>query len=166
VADPYRTPAARGCPLCGEQLDLSQVGAIACGNGCGEWLPRAHLATILDLADLDLKPYSSGYHRERVDYRAPPCPQCARELALSWIETVPIRVCAEHGMWVAAAVRDRFTQQLAAPIARHERLVAVMELLASAEPAARRELARRILALEDQVASLTVLCATIGKTEL
>ncbi|HEY4243484.1 MAG TPA: hypothetical protein VGM88_26910 [Kofleriaceae bacterium] len=162
TGDPYRTAATNACPQCGEPLDLAVTTApIPCATGCGKWWPRAYLTKIVDLDQLGLASAAPGYQRETTGShwwkggaKAAPCPSCERELVLAWLETVPVRQCEEHGVWVTAASDGRFDMQLVAPKEHYQRIVAVIELLAANDPRARLELARRIVALEEQVAML------------
>ena len=151
--DPYRSSGGDACPQCASPLDMASGGPAPCANGCGEWLPMAYIATVFDIAELDRE---SPHHEqaESQAYQPPPCPSCERPLVRAWLKAAPVRLCAEHGVWIAAASHDRFTAQLAAPMARHQRMLALAALLAAADEGSRREVARRVIVVEDRLAVL------------
>lgn len=153
MTDPYRSSGGDACPQCSTPLERTPEGAAPCPNGCGAWLPTSYLATLFDTSEIAREAHDAEQAEGR-RYELPPCPTCGAPLIRGWLGAAPVRLCAEHGLWIAAATAARFDAQLAAPVERHRRLLALMALLSHPDEASRREIARRVLALEDRVAAL------------
>ena len=116
------------CPRC----DAALVDG-KCTSDHGEWLDAAALPAVR---------IESSH-----DAREPrlPCARCRQAMEARCWETTPFDRCS-HGVWIEGLARERFHAQLAAAI-DVEREVTRLETLLG-DPAARREVAARIVALE------------------
>ncbi len=157
MTDPYRSSGGEACPQCSTPLERSPEsivpGVAPCPNACGAWLPTTYLASLFDTSEIAREAHDAEQAEVR-RYELPPCPTCSAPLVRAWLGAAPIRMCAEHGLWVAATSAGRFDAQLAGPVARHRRLLELMALLSHPDDASRREVAKRVLALEDRVAAI------------
>jgi hypothetical protein len=117
--------------------------SFGCSRGCGEWLEIDQLRDI-DVADL-------GY----VDGRTASttfCPVCHRRLEVRIWSNAMYELCSAHGIWLEVGRRTAFHQRLAATVDGERAIREVAALFETTH--GRRELARRILALEAQALRL------------
>jgi hypothetical protein len=147
---PYRSSGGNlPCPRCGDALLLSGTSFV-CGRDCGEWLEPSSLRDLPLGGDLGV--------RQEGGPGAPPsplsCPRCGRPLdARAWGYAL-FEQCAGHGVWLAARFRSAFHMQVAAAIEEEREITALAARIDAASPEGRRELARRILAIERRLAAL------------
>lgn len=132
------------CPRC--QATLSTHGdSLLCPSGCGEWFDNE----ILPPANLDDTWGKAG-----------PCPRCSAQMGYLTLGKLTTQRCIAHGLFVTDPDRRAFFEmfreyqqqmrELRERRAAHDALVEqVMQEIA--DP---RELARRIVDLERQVAAL------------
>jgi Zn-finger nucleic acid-binding protein len=140
---PYREGAAPTCPRCGATL-LFERETFTCSRACGEWIENDWLRNQKVEGDLGLLDRRATSHTF--------CPVCRRRLEIRVLEGATFESCPSHGVWLESDRRQPFHQRLSA-LLQSER--AVRELAAQLETAhGRREVARRILALEAQLERL------------
>lgn len=121
------------CPRCREPL-VAARDAFACGRDCGEWIDAAAMPLVR------LEPASSDAREPRL-----PCAQCRQDMEPRRWATVAFDRCS-HGIWLEGVSRPRFRAQLDAAL-ETEREIARLEATLE-DPAGRRELATRLVALE------------------
>jgi hypothetical protein len=119
------------CPRCADALTHG-----ACARDCGEWIEAAALPAVR------LEPARSDAREPRL-----PCPRCGQPMEARTWGTTPYDRC-EHGVWLEGRARERFHAQLSAAIDT-EREIARLEAYL-ADPAGRRELAARLVHLEQR----------------
>jgi Zn-finger nucleic acid-binding protein len=144
VSAPYRDAAVQvACPRCGETLADNR-------DRCGEWIAMPDLEGIpLDeLGKFDqVKPL-------RAEPMPATCPLCHHEMEPRFWSDALFDVCALHGVWVDDDHRDPFAARLASIRAREREVDELAERLAT--PDGRREIARRLIALERRLSRLEV----------
>ena len=150
--DPYRSSGGNylPCPRCGDALLISGTSFV-CGRDCGEWIELSSLRELQIGADLGAR-HDSGYPEFPVS--AFHCPRCGRQMESRAWGNALFDQCAGHGIWLAARFRSVFHMRIAAALEDEREVRALAERLNVESPEARRELARRILALERRVAAL------------
>lgn len=150
TSDPYRTPDALECPRCHAALVLEQETTHVCPSGCGEWL--------------EIEALAGDQLGESWPGRGGPCARCQKPMEyLTWGKLVSER-CTVHGVWVPALHRAAFHEQVLVEREREAERQRAREVrrgvedaivdLVVTELADPRELARRIVALEREVAEL------------
>lgn len=143
MTDPYRDPPVYPCVRCDAPL-AGDADALLCAAGCGRWIERAALPDAVGkLGDLDTFTGVTGS-----------CPHCRDDLDARVWSTLRFEACNVHGIWLDAGSQPELARLLATAWARIDRITQLAELLATKKPAAYRELAERIVDLEDQVARL------------
>ena len=138
MTSPYRDGSGPPCPRCGVALAPDADGDLACTDGCGVWIAKAALETLLGTADL---------RTGRIPYwKATPLPEtkcitCQGRLDDLYAElnhrVLALGRCAQHGVWVEHGTRA----ELEAAYPRHA-------------PVALRPAEERIAQLEKRVAEL------------
>lgn len=149
---PYRGDGGSlRCPRCGDGL-LVAGSSFVCGRDCGEWV------AIASLDELELG-HELGHELmlDRPFAIKPiptPCPICDRTMVSRiWVNAL-FELCAPHGVWLDARFRAAFHMRVTAAI-ESEREVRELALRMTTEtPEGRRELARRVLALERRMLAL------------
>lgn len=147
---PYRTSGGNlPCPRCGDELLLSGTSFV-CGRDCGEWLEPPSLRDLPLGGDLGVRQEGgAGYPASALA-----CPRCGRHMeARAWGHAL-FEQCAGHGVWLAARFRSAFHMRVAAAIEEEREVAALADRIGAASPEGRRELARRILALERRILAL------------
>jgi hypothetical protein len=152
---PYRGDGGSlRCPRCGEGLLVVGLGgsSFVCAGDCGEWVG------IGSLDELELG-HELG-HELMTDrpFAIKPipaaCPVCDRRMeSRMWVNAL-FELCSLHGVWLDARFRAAFHMRVTAAI-ESEREVRELALRLSTEtPEGRRELARRVIALERRMLAL------------
>jgi hypothetical protein len=121
------------CPRCAATL-AGADGAFACARDCGEWIDSAALP------NLRMEPAGSDAREPRL-----PCARCRQDMeARTWGSILYDR-CV-HGIWLEGAARQRFHAELARAIDDDREITRLEAVLG--DPASRREVAARFVALE------------------
>ncbi len=146
MSDPYRDAAHPHCPRCSEVL-LAVGTSYVCPRDCGEWITLTSLREQVVIPELG------------TDYAAFPigtvnCPICARRMESRAWSNALFELCVAHGVWIDARFRKDFHRYIAALIADERVIAEFAERIGSATLDARRELARRIFALERRMLAL------------
>lgn len=162
--DPYRSTSSayHACPRCGDALLISGTSFV-CGRDCGEWIELGSLRTLeADLTSvLDPRTDDPAASRRRTGttsefpLSAFHCPICKRQMESRAWGNALFELCAQHGIWLAARFRSAFHLRVAAAIEDEREIRAFADRLDLTDPAARRELARRLLLLERRVRELS-----------
>lgn len=130
------------CPRCGDPL-VAAGQAFACGRDCGEWIDIAALPAVPLVRDSPgsrLDPTASDAREPRL-----PCARCNQAMEPSDWGTVAFDRCS-HGVWLEGVSRSRFRAQLDAAVETEREIARLQATLE--DPAGRRELASRLIALE------------------
>lgn len=154
MTDPYRSAPVRACPSCGEPL-VAHERSFLCDRGCGEWA--------LDPMRVVAGAEAVGALLSFEGFKDPSakCPDCGVELdGRIWGDAV-FRMCRKHGVWLEGWARARFHKTVAIHAEKLQRVAIdvddtdVRELAERlADPHARFEIARRLIALERRLAEL------------
>ena len=143
MSDPYRSVPVLRCVRC--DTELSPIGDwLACRNGCGHWMDRERLPSSID--QLGVSEAFAGVTGN--------CPRCFEDLDARTWSTLRFEACREHGIWLDRGGHYMFDELLASAQRSADRVSELADALATQSPAAFRQLAARIVALEDQVAAL------------
>lgn len=141
MSGPYRDGDTPICPRCNEALLLG-TGSSVCPRDCGEWVDEAALAG-LPLAELgSLRGAEQGARRHAK------CARCRRDMGAREWDNAEVEVCTSHGVWIDTRYRAAFHGLVAETLERERALQKMVDLLAASDPTSRRELARRLLAME------------------
>jgi len=160
--DPYRSGGSYlPCPRCGDAL-LVSGSSFVCGRDCGEWIELASLRELQIGGDLGVR---NKHRSPEAPASARHCPLCRRQMESRAWGNALFEQCAAHGIWLAARVRSAFHMRIAAALEDEREVNALAEHLDTGSPEGRRELARRILALERRVAALERRAAVRGEDE-
>lgn len=150
MSDPYREPGTPwACPRCSEPL-LASDGPRPCRADCGEWWPIELLREL----ELDRELDSEAVARSSFAYVPGRCVTCGKPMeACSWSNTL-LAQCPGHGVWLEARFRAAFHVVIDDWVEREREVRELADRLGEADDAGRRELARRLLALERRLAKL------------
>lgn len=156
---PYRTAVGDACPACAMPLAPPEADRLrACPHGCGEWAAAAFVDEHWgDTVDIQHDARLQWRHSKRV-LRCVACGEGMRKVVnLEWVA----HRCRDHGVWFEQDGAGHFEQQEAIAIASYvaerravEALAASLREACVATPTAAFALAKRVLALERQVAQL------------
>ncbi|MFN0245864.1 MAG: hypothetical protein ACKV2T_03080 [Kofleriaceae bacterium] len=154
MTDPYRSAPRRVCPSCHETL-VANGSTFLCDRGCGEWA--------MDPLRVVLGAEAVGAVLSFEGFRDPSakCPDCQIELdGRIWDDAV-FRICRKHGVWLEGWARTRFHETIATQAEKLQRVATVVDDIdvrelaeRLADPTARFEIARRLIALERRLAEL------------
>ncbi|MEO8704050.1 MAG: hypothetical protein ABI867_28625 [Kofleriaceae bacterium] len=122
------------CPRCAATLAGDGDGSFTCTRDCGEWIDTATLPNIR------MEPAGSDAREPRL-----PCARCRQDMEARTWGTIAYDRCV-HGVWLEGTSRPRFHAELARAI-DDDREIAKLEATLG-DPAARREVAARFVALE------------------
>jgi len=154
MVDPYRSAPLRPCPSCNEPL-VAHERTFLCDRGCGEWATEP-VRVVLGAEAVGAVLSFEGFKDPSAK-----CPDCKTELdGRIWGDAV-FRICRKHGVWLEGWARARFHKTVATHAEKLQRVATdvddtdVRELAERlADPAARFEIARRLIALERRLAEL------------
>ena len=164
MGDPYRDPGGIACPRCKSVMTSDADGGFACASGCGAWVPRTVLVRLLGSADLSKRGVAAPFFKV-LGLPTTKCLHCATVLVAIYRaagdDYVTLGQCDDHGVWCEQRQRadlelafrreinmHRLADQQAV---QHTQEIAVLADALGGDP---RLMARRVLQLERQVATL------------
>jgi len=146
---PYRSGSHLVCPRCKAGLLDNDGKAMACPQGCGEWITAEYIDELLPRDTLkNLAAIAWWKHPETA------CPVCARTAELRAKDGLTYNLCGEHGVWLDANQRSRFEAAFAVDITSFRRFRELVSELAKGGEEAAQALAKRIIDLEQRIAKL------------
>jgi len=118
MSAPYRDSHGMKCPRCDLALAHEPETALACGAGCGTWLPNAVLS--LDPAALVLMSRAQAAGATPLPFsRCPVCTRSLTDLYAGLDDALVIGQCLEDGVWVEGGDHTLFEATFEAEIAQH-----------------------------------------------
>jgi len=146
---PYRDADWPPCPRCEARLPHDDEAALACGAGCGTWVPNAMMR--LDPASLVGLARSSPTRSPAFPFsRCPTCKRSLTDLYAGRDTELALGQCLEHGVWIERGNLTLFESLFADEIRRQ----ADARAAADAESARMREEQANLASLPPGVADL------------